>query len=49
MSSPKHPASQSGIFPSWVRLIANRRLLKDERRAAESYRSGRIPEGINAY
>jgi hypothetical protein len=28
---------------------ANRRLLKDERRAAESYRSGRMPEGLAAY
>ncbi len=38
-----------GHIPFWVRLIANRRLLKDERRAAESYRSGRIPEAITAY
>lgn len=36
-------------IPLWVRLIANRRLLKDERRAAASYRAGRIPEGLNAY
>jgi ribulose-5-phosphate 4-epimerase/fuculose-1-phosphate aldolase len=37
------------FIPLWVRLIANRRLLKDERRAAASYRNGRIPEGVNAY
>ncbi|HXZ42308.1 MAG TPA: class II aldolase/adducin family protein [Terriglobales bacterium] len=37
------------LIPVWVRFIANRRLLKDERRAAESYRAGRIPEGMNAY
>jgi ribosomal protein L39E len=36
-------------IPLWVRLIANRRLLKDERRAAESYRKGRFPETITAY
>jgi hypothetical protein len=38
-----------GLIPVWVRLIAYRRLRKDERRAAASYRSGCIPEGINAY
>lgn len=38
-----------GFIPIWVRLIANRRLLKDEQRAAASYRNGFIPEGINAY
>lgn len=37
------------LIPVWVRFIANRRLLKDERRAAESYRAGRIPEAMNAY
>jgi ribulose-5-phosphate 4-epimerase/fuculose-1-phosphate aldolase len=36
-------------IPLWVRLIANRRLLRNERDAATSYRNGRIPEGINAY
>jgi len=41
--------SRIGFIPVWVRVIANRRLLKDERRAAASYRNGRIPEGINAY
>ena len=38
-----------GRIPLWVRLIANRRLLKDERHAAESYRNGRIPDNITAY
>jgi ribulose-5-phosphate 4-epimerase/fuculose-1-phosphate aldolase len=38
-----------GFIPVWVRLIANRRLLGDERRAAASYRIGQIPEGISAY
>jgi ribulose-5-phosphate 4-epimerase/fuculose-1-phosphate aldolase len=38
-----------GAIPLWVRLIANQRLMKDERRAEASYRSGRIPEGINSY
>jgi len=38
-----------GRIPFWVRLIANRRLMKDERRAASSYRDGRIPERVNAY
>jgi ribulose-5-phosphate 4-epimerase/fuculose-1-phosphate aldolase len=35
--------------PFWVRLIANRRLLKDEAVARTSYSEGRIPEAINAY
>ena len=38
----------SGI-PFWVRLIATRRLLKDEGIASASYRNGRIPDGLNAY
>lgn len=38
-----------GLIPVWVRLIAYRRLRKDERRAAASYSCGCIPEGINAY
>ncbi len=37
------------VIPGWVRLIANRRLLRDERRAAASYRNGVIPEGIGEY
>lgn len=37
------------LIPGWVRFIANGRLLKDERRAAESYRAGRIPESMHAY
>ena len=45
----KASGSRVGFIPFWVRLIANRRLLKDERRAAANYRHGRIPEGVNAY
>ena len=41
--------SRIRFIPRWVRVIANRRLLKDERRAAASYRNGQIPEGINSY
>jgi ribulose-5-phosphate 4-epimerase/fuculose-1-phosphate aldolase len=36
-------------IPLWVRLIANHRLLRNERDAAASYRNGRMPEGISAY
>jgi ribulose-5-phosphate 4-epimerase/fuculose-1-phosphate aldolase len=36
-------------IPLWVRWIANRRLLRNERDAAASYSNGRVPEGINAY
>jgi ribulose-5-phosphate 4-epimerase/fuculose-1-phosphate aldolase len=36
-------------IPGWVRLIANRRLLRDEYRAAASYRHGVTPEGIGGY
>lgn len=36
-------------LPRWVRFIAARRLHKDQKRAAESYAAGRIPEGMNAY
>ena len=35
--------------PSWVRYIAGGRLKKDQKRAAESYDAGRIPEGMDAY
>jgi ribulose-5-phosphate 4-epimerase/fuculose-1-phosphate aldolase len=37
------------FIPRWVRLIANRRLSNDERRAAASYRNGQAPEGISSY
>jgi ribulose-5-phosphate 4-epimerase/fuculose-1-phosphate aldolase len=36
-------------IPGWVRFIANRRLLRDQRRAAASYREGVRPEGICGY
>lgn len=35
--------------PAWVRYIARRRLHEDQKRAAASYREGRIPEGMDAY
>jgi ribulose-5-phosphate 4-epimerase/fuculose-1-phosphate aldolase len=35
--------------PRWVRFIADGRLRKDQKRAADSYAAGRIPEGMNAY
>lgn len=38
-----------GRIPLYVRLIAHRRLLKDERRAAASYARGEIPTGFTAY
>lgn len=41
--------SRISRIPLWVRLIATRRLLKDENIASASYRKGHIPEGINAY
>ncbi len=36
-------------IPAWVQYIAGGRLRKDQKRAAESYASGKIPEGMNAY
>jgi hypothetical protein len=39
----------AAIIPPWVRLIANRRLLKDERHAAERFRSGQLPENATSY
>jgi len=41
--------SRIRAIPGWVRLIANRRLLRDERRAAASYRNGVTPERISGY
>ena len=38
-----------GVIPGWVRLIAIRRLLKDERKAAASYLNGQFPESIVGY
>jgi ribulose-5-phosphate 4-epimerase/fuculose-1-phosphate aldolase len=45
----KASARRIGFIPVWVRLIANRRLLRDERRASASYRNGHVPEDINTY
>lgn len=38
-----------GRIPWLVRYIARRRLLKDERRAAEAFGRGEIPGGLTAY
>jgi ribulose-5-phosphate 4-epimerase/fuculose-1-phosphate aldolase len=45
----KASGNRIGLIPVWVRLIANRRLLRDERHAAASYRNGDIHQGINTY
>jgi len=45
----KASGNRIGHIPAWVRLIATRRLLKEERRAAESYRKGLVPQGIGGY
>ena len=39
----------AGAIPAWVSVIANRRLLKDERRAAAHYLNGQLPEGTITY
>jgi len=36
-------------LPSWVRRAAGARLRRDQNRAASSYASGRIPEGMDGY
>lgn len=36
-------------IPGWVRLIANRRLKRDQRHAAECFLNGHIPDDISAY
>ncbi len=36
-------------IPWWVRVIANRRLMKDERNAAVSYSHGLRPENVGGY
>jgi ribulose-5-phosphate 4-epimerase/fuculose-1-phosphate aldolase len=38
-----------GTIPTWVRLIANHRLLRDERNAAKSHLNGQLPESTPAY
>jgi hypothetical protein len=45
----KASGGRIGRIPFWVRLIATRRLLKDEAKALASYREGRIPEAVTAY
>ena len=39
----------AGVIPTWVRLIANRRLLRDERKAAAKYLKGQFPERATGY
>ena len=45
----KASGSPSGVIPAWVRLIANRRLLKDECNAAARYLNGQLPENNTTY
>jgi ribulose-5-phosphate 4-epimerase/fuculose-1-phosphate aldolase len=45
----RESGAQTRCIPWLVRFIANRRLLRNERDAAESYRHGRKPEGISGY
>ena len=45
----KASGNRISFIPMWVRLIANRRLLRDERQAAASYRKSCFPQGLNAY
>ena len=45
----KASSIRTGVIPSWVRIIANHRLKRDERRAAASYLNGRLPEATSAY
>jgi Class II Aldolase and Adducin N-terminal domain len=40
---------RGGLIPAWVRFIANRRLMKEERRAAVSYLRGQSPAKMNGY
>lgn len=36
-------------IPGWVCFIAGSRLRKDQKRSAESYAAGRVPQDMNAY
>jgi ribulose-5-phosphate 4-epimerase/fuculose-1-phosphate aldolase len=45
----KASGSRIELIPAWVRIIANRRLLQDERHVAASYRAGDVYRDINAY
>ena len=40
---------RASVIPGWVRLIATSRLRKDQRKAAASLLSGRIPDQLSAY
>jgi ribulose-5-phosphate 4-epimerase/fuculose-1-phosphate aldolase len=45
----KASGARPRVVPTWVRIIANRRLLNDERRAAAHYLNGQIPESATSY
>jgi ribulose-5-phosphate 4-epimerase/fuculose-1-phosphate aldolase len=45
----KASGTRPRVVPSWVRMIANRRLLNDERNAAARYLNGQLPEGTTSY
>jgi ribulose-5-phosphate 4-epimerase/fuculose-1-phosphate aldolase len=45
----KASGGRAAVIPAWVRVIANSRLKRDQRRAAESYRNGRIPDHVPGY
>jgi hypothetical protein len=45
----KASGARPHVVPTWVRIIANRRLLNDERRAAAHYLNGQIPESATSY
>jgi len=40
---------RASVIPGWVRLIATSRLRKDQRKAAASLLSGRIPDQVSGY
>jgi len=45
----KTSGTRPRLVPFWVRMIANRRLLNDERDAAASFLNGQFPEGTASY
>jgi ribulose-5-phosphate 4-epimerase/fuculose-1-phosphate aldolase len=45
----KASGTRPRVIPIWVRMIANRRLLNDERNAATCFLNGKLPEGTASY
>jgi ribulose-5-phosphate 4-epimerase/fuculose-1-phosphate aldolase len=45
----KASGTRPRVVPFWVRMIANRRLLNDERNAAKCFLNGQFPEGTASY